>query len=89
MGSSDEVTGPFNLGNPVEFTIKELAEMVIELTGSSSSIIFKPLPSDDPMQRCPDISRAKKVLGWEPSIKLEQGLKPTIEYFDKLLQSHK
>jgi len=89
MESSDEVTGPFNLGNPVEFTIKELAEMVIEITGSSSNIIFKPLPSDDPMQRCPDITLAKKVLGWEPSIKLEQGLKPTIKYFDKLLKSHK
>ena len=88
MDSSNDVTGPFNLGNPVEFTIKELAELVVEMTGSASRIVYKPLPGDDPAQRCPDITLAKKVLGWEPSIELEQGLKPTIEYFDELLQSH-
>jgi len=87
MDSPDEVTGPFNLGNPVEFTIKELAEKVIEMTGSGSKIIYQPLPSDDPTQRCPDITRAKSTLDWEPTIKLEEGLKPTIEYFDSFLRA--
>lgn len=85
--SADEVTGPVNLGNPGEFTILELAEKVIELTGSMSKIVFKPLPADDPRQRRPDISLAKKILGWEPKIELEEGLKKTIDSFDKLLQS--
>ena len=85
MDSPDEVTGPFNLGNPIEFTIKELAEKVVEMVGSKSKIIYQPLPSDDPTQRCPDITRAKSTLGWEPTIKLEQGLKPTIEYFESFL----
>lgn len=86
MNSGEEITGPINLGNPGEFTILELAEKVIDLTGSSSKIIYKPLPSDDPLQRKPDISLAKKVLDWEPTIQLEQGLKKTIVYFDQLLK---
>ncbi|MEZ5276655.1 MAG: UDP-glucuronic acid decarboxylase family protein [Opitutaceae bacterium] len=76
-----ETVGPMNLGNPGEFTIRELAEHVIRLTGSSSKIVFKPLPTDDPRQRQPDISLARRVLGWEPTIQLEQGLGRTIEYF--------
>jgi UDP-glucuronate decarboxylase len=86
MDSPDEFTGPVNIGNPGEFKILELAEKVIELTGSKSKIVFKPLPSDDPMQRKPDISLAKEKLNWEPEIPLEQGLKKTIEYFDNLLK---
>ncbi|WP_027857975.1 UDP-glucuronic acid decarboxylase family protein [Marinobacterium jannaschii] len=78
-------TGPVNLGNPGEFTIKQLAEMVIELTGSSSELSFKPLPSDDPTQRCPDISLASRELGWQPEIQLREGLQKTISYFDQLL----
>jgi UDP-glucuronate decarboxylase len=84
MNSPDEVTGPVNLGNPVEFTILSLAEKVIELTGSSSKVVFQPLPSDDPLQRQPDISLAKDVLGWEPAMALEEGLKKTIAYFEEL-----
>lgn len=83
--NQDEVVGPMNLGNPGEFTILQLAEKVIDLTGSRSKIIFEPLPSDDPQQRRPDISDAKIVLGWEPAIELEQGLKRTIEFFDQFL----
>lgn len=85
MAAPDEVTGPINLGNPGEFTIKELAEHVLELTNSKSELIFKELPADDPMQRCPDISRAKSQLDWQPTIKLEEGLKKTIPYFKGLL----
>ena len=85
MNSDDEFTGPVNLGNPGEFTILELAEKVIGLTGSGSEIVFKPLPTDDPQQRRPDIGLAKQKLGWEPTIKLEDGLQPTIEFFDRLL----
>jgi UDP-glucuronate decarboxylase len=81
MASDDSVTGPVNIGNPGEFTIRELAEKVIFITGSTSSIIQQPLPQDDPRQRRPDISMAKSVLGWEPKIQLEQGLKKTIDYF--------
>lgn len=81
MNSADEVTGPINIGNPDEFTILQLAETVKRLTGSSSKIIQKPLPSDDPKQRQPDISLAKASLGWSPSINLEQGLEKTIAYF--------
>ena len=81
MDSDDDITGPINLGNPGEFTIRQLAEKIIELTGSSSSIVEKPLPSDDPKKRRPDISLAKEKLGWEPTIRLEDGLRPTIEYF--------
>ena len=78
--------GPINLGNPIEFTMIELAEMVIKLTNSQSKLIFMTLPGDDPLQRKPDISLAKKYLNWEPSIKLEQGLVKTIDYFSKLIQ---
>ena len=85
MNTGDDVTGPVNVGNPGEFTIRELAEKVIELTGSKSKLVFKPLPQDDPKQRKPDITLAKKLLNWEPKIPLAEGLKKTIEYFDKLL----
>ena len=81
MNSDDSITGPINCGNPNEFTILELAEKVIKLTNAKSKIIYKPLPSDDPMQRRPDISKAKEHLGWEPKIQLEEGLLKTIEYF--------
>jgi UDP-glucuronate decarboxylase len=84
MATPDDFTGPVNLGNPVEFTIRELAEQVIELTGSSSKLDFKPLPSDDPTQRQPDISLARKTLGWEPKVKLNEGLRHTIGYFEAL-----
>lgn len=86
MDTDDEVTGPLNLGNPNEFTIRELAEMVIELTGSASKLKSEPLPSDDPRQRQPDISQARKTLDWEPTTSLRDGLVPTIEYFDELLR---
>lgn len=81
MDSPDDFTGPVNTGNPGEFTIQELANIIIKLTGSKSQIIFKPLPSDDPTQRRPDISLARKKLGWEPTIRLQEGLKKTIAYF--------
>lgn len=87
MATGDEFTGPVNIGNPDEFTIRQLAEKVIQMTGSSSSLEFKDLPSDDPTQRCPDISKARKDLGWEPKIKLDQGLEKTIAYFDGLLNA--
>jgi UDP-glucuronate decarboxylase len=83
MNTSSEVTGPINIGNPVEFTILELAEKTIALIGSRSEILYRPLPQDDPMQRKPDISLAAKELGWEPHIHLEEGLKKTIEYFKR------
>ncbi|SET12490.1 UDP-glucuronate decarboxylase [Pseudobutyrivibrio sp. C4] len=85
MNSRDGFAGPVNIGNPGEFTIKELAEMVIKLTNSNSKIIYKELPSDDPLQRKPDISLAKKELDWEPKIKLEEGLLKTIEYFKTIV----
>ena len=75
------IVGPVNIGNPDEFTMIELAELVIELTGSRSELIFEPLPSDDPRQRQPDITLARTVLGWEPSVKLREGLAQTIEWF--------
>ena len=81
MATADDVTGPVNLGNPGEFTILELAQKIIELTGSKSELVFHPLPSDDPAQRKPDITLAVSALGWEPGIALEQGLLKTIEYF--------
>ncbi len=81
MDSPDEVTGPVNLGNPGEFTMLELAEAVIRLTGSKTELVFKPLPSDDPKQRQPVITVAKEKLGWEPKVPLEEGLKHTIKYF--------
>lgn len=86
MMNQDGFIGPVNLGNPDEFTILELAEKVIELTGSKSKIVFKPLPQDDPTQRRPDISLAKEKLDWEPSVRLEEGLRKTIDYFDRLLR---
>lgn len=85
MAAPDDVTGPVNLGNPVEFTIRALAEKVIELTGSKSAIETRPLPVDDPTQRCPDITLAKDRLDWQPSIELEDGLKKTITYFEGLI----
>jgi UDP-glucuronate decarboxylase len=84
MNSKDELTGPVNLGNPGEFTIRELAEKVIAMVGSDSKIVFEPSPEDDPTQRKPDISLAKAELGWEPGVLLDEGLKPTIEYFRSL-----
>lgn len=85
MDSPDDFTGPINLGNPFEFSILELAHKIIELTDSKSKIVFKPLPEDDPAQRQPDITLAKKVLNWEPKVSLEDGLKETIAYFKNLL----
>lgn len=87
MGTPTGFTGPVNTGNPGEFTIRELAEFIIDITNSASTLSFKPLPSDDPMQRKPDISLAKEQLKWEPQTSLQLGLKKTIEYFDKLLTS--
>jgi UDP-glucuronate decarboxylase len=86
MDSDDGFTGPVNTGNPIEFTIKMLAEKVVELTKSQSEIIYKPLPSDDPTQRCPDITLAKSKLDWEPSIQLEEGLVKTIPYFERFVE---
>jgi UDP-glucuronate decarboxylase len=86
MNTDPKVTGPINLGNPGEFTIRELAELVIELTGSKSKLVRKPLPEDDPKQRQPDISKAKKVLGWVPKVKLRDGLKRSIPYFEGLIR---
>lgn len=85
MATGDDFTGPVNVGNPGEFTMLELAEMVIRLTGTKSKIVFEPLPSDDPMQRKPDITLAKKALDWEPTIKLEEGLQRTIDYFKTIV----
>jgi UDP-glucuronate decarboxylase len=87
MASADEVTGPVNLGNPGEFSILELAEKVLALTGSKSELVFRPLPQDDPKQRRPDIARAQALLGWEPTVPLEQGLERTIAYFDALARA--
>ncbi|HIP44473.1 MAG TPA: SDR family oxidoreductase [Sulfurospirillum arcachonense] len=85
MASPDSFTGPVNIGNPNEFTMLELAQKVIELTGSNSKIIFQPLPQDDPLQRQPLIDLAKKELDWEPTIELEEGLKKTIAYFESVI----
>jgi UDP-glucuronate decarboxylase len=87
MKTDDSVTGPVNLGNPVEFTIRQLAELVIEMTGSRSTIQQFPLPEDDPRQRQPDISRARELLDWEPTVELRDGLKKTIEHFEKMMTS--
>jgi len=86
MGSPDDFTGPVNLGNPGEFTILDLAQKIIALIGSKSKIVQKPLPSDDPLQRQPDITLARDRLGWEPKTALDQGLVKTISYFEQLLQ---
>jgi UDP-glucuronate decarboxylase len=86
MNSRENFVGPVNLGNPIEFSILELAKKIIKLTNSKSKIIYKPLPEDDPRKRKPDINLAKKELKWEPKIELDEGLIYTIEYFDKLLK---
>jgi UDP-glucuronate decarboxylase len=85
MATNDEITGPINIGNPHEITIRELAERVVWLTGSRSGIIHRELPQDDPTQRCPDISLAQTLLGWEPTVPLEYGLAKTVEYFNLML----
>ena len=87
MASPEDFIGPMNMGNPGEFTIQELAEQVIDITGSASRIIYEPLPGDDPKQRRPDISLAREKLGWEPMVPLQEGLRKTIEYFDSMLRS--
>lgn len=87
MGTPEDFTGPVNLGNPSEVSVKELAQRIIKMTGSKSKIIYLPLPPDDPRQRKPDISLAKKELNWEPKVGLEEGLGRTIEYFRRLLKS--
>ena len=89
MNSQDDFVGPVNLGNPNEVTILELARKIIELTSSSSQLEYKPLPSDDPKQRCPDITLAQKKLGWQPKVSLEDGLRKTINYFELLLSKGK
>jgi UDP-glucuronate decarboxylase len=86
METPDEVTGPVNLGNPGEFTILQLAQEVIALTGSSAKVVHRPLPTDDPKQRCPDISLAQELLGWAPRVQLRDGLVKTIAYFEQLLR---
>jgi UDP-glucuronate decarboxylase len=88
MGTDPDFTGPINIGNPHEIPVRELAERVITLTNSASRIVHRPLPQDDPMQRCPDITLAKQVLGWEPEVPLDAGLRRTIDYFDRLLTQH-
>ena len=87
MKTSDDITGPVNLGNPVEISIRELATRIIELTGSRSPLLTRPLPVDDPMQRCPDISLATRLLDWRPTIALDQGLQRCIAYFDQVLRA--
>ena len=87
MNTNDDVTGPINLGNPGEFTIKQLAETIIDLTGAKSKLTHKPLPQDDPRQRQPDISLARKMLQWGPSVELTAGLKKTIEYFEGIAEA--
>ena len=86
MGAGDEAVGPINLGNPVEYSIAELAETIVALTGSKSEIVYEPLPQDDPTQRCPDISRARDVLGWQPETELATGLERTVRFFKERLQ---
>ena len=86
MGTPDDVIGPINIGNPKEFTMLELASLVIELTGSRSRVVHRPRPQDDPRQRRPDISKANDVLGWAPHIPLREGLVRTIAYFEELLR---
>ena len=87
MMNTENFTGPVNIGNPRESTILELAEIILQLTGSKSKIIYKPLPSDDPIQRCPNITLAKEKLGWSPKVKLEDGLKVTIDYFRSRIEN--
>jgi UDP-glucuronate decarboxylase len=85
MNADDDVTGPINLGNPHEISMRTLAQQIIALTGARSRIVNRPLPEDDPTQRCPDITRARQVLGWEPCVPLEEGLRRTIAYFAERL----
>ncbi len=85
MATGDAVTGPVNIGNPHEIPVRELAERVLRITGSASRIVFRPRPVDDPMQRCPDIALARRVLGWEPVVELDRGLGQTVAYFERLL----
>jgi len=85
MATDDDITGPINIGNPHEIPVRELAQRVIQLTGSLSRTVFKPLPQDDPTQRCPDITLAERILGWGPSVRLDDGLSRTIEYFQRML----
>jgi len=86
MGTDDSINGPINIGNPGEFTMLQLAEAVIRLTGSKSIIRHEPLPADDPMQRQPDIAKAREILHWEPVVQLEEGLSKTIEYFKQIIR---
>jgi UDP-glucuronate decarboxylase len=86
MDSPEPLTGPINLGNPSEITVGELAETIVRMTGSPSRIVVKPLPVDDPLQRCPDITMAREQLGWQPQVDLLDGLRRTIAYFDALLR---
>jgi UDP-glucuronate decarboxylase len=86
MDTGPAVAGPINLGNPSEVTVRELAELIIDLSGSASEIISQPLPADDPKQRQPDIAKARAQLGWQPTIALRDGLLPTLEYFRRFLQ---
>jgi UDP-glucuronate decarboxylase len=88
METGPDVTGPINLGNPGEFTIRELAERIIPMTGGRSSLVEKPLPEDDPKQRQPDIARAREILGWEPAVGLDEGLERTVAYFRTLLDDN-
>jgi UDP-glucuronate decarboxylase len=88
MDTPDSITGPVNLGNPAEFTILELASQIKELTGSRSKIVHRPLPQDDPRQRCPDISKAQELLKWQPQTALRDGLTRTIAYFQELLKDN-
>jgi UDP-glucuronate decarboxylase len=81
MESDEEVTGPINLGNPGEFSIRELAEKVVALVDNGSRLVYEPLPQDDPTQRQPDIAKAKEILGWQPKVSLDEGLPRTVEYF--------
>ncbi len=85
MNTPDDVTGPVNLGNPVEISIGDLANRIVVMTNSQSAVVYRPLPADDPVQRCPDIDLARKLLGWQPTTALETGLARTIDYFDRLL----
>jgi UDP-glucuronate decarboxylase len=87
MNTPDDFTGPVNLGNPHEISISELAEKILKITKSRSKIVYKPLPQDDPVRRCPDITLAKKRLGWQPKTNLEEGLKKTVEYFKRILSA--
>ena len=89
MGTPDEVGGPVNLGNPVEVTMRELAHRILALTGSRSDIIHRPLPADDPVRRCPDISLAHALLDWTPTVSLDDGLARTIDYFADGTSSHR